>query len=389
MASDDHPLTIAMVAGEASGDNLGAALVRQIVKLAPNTRFTGIGGPAMIAEGFNSAGDMERLSVNGFVDPLLRLPELLKLLFLLRDRIVESEADCFVGIDFNFFNLLLAGMLRKRGVKTVQYVSPTVWAWRQGRIRKIRRNVDLMMTLYPFETGIYEEHGIPVQFVGHPKADEITPEEGAGARSAAREAFGINSGESVVAILPGSRSSEVDRTGRDFLETAQKLAGRVDRFMIPAANEKRLEQLKEMLVGYPSLGSKMKLVMGQSRQVMTAADVVLVNSGTATLEAMLLKKPMVMSYRLGPMTYAIVSRLVKTRWFALPNILAGKQLVPELIQDDADPEKLAQALKVLLEAENVDKLFVEFDRIHEMLKQGDEPGRRAAEAVLKLCERLP
>ena len=159
--------------------------------------------------------------------------------------------------------------------------------------------------------------------------------------------------------------------------------------MIPAANEKRLEQLKEMLVGYPSLGSKMKLVMGQSRQVMTAADVVLVNSGTATLEAMLLKKPMVMSYRLGPMTYAIVSRLVKTRWFALPNILAGKQLVPELIQDDADPEKLAQALKVLLEAENVDKLFVEFDRIHEMLKQGDEPGRRAAEAVLKLCERLP
>ena len=174
-------------------------------------------------------------------------------------------------------------------------------------------------------------------------------------------------------------------TGRDFLDTARLLGGRVDRFVIPASNARRLEQLREMLATYQELGSRVQLIEGESRQVMTAADVVLVNSGTATLEAMLLKKPMVMSYRLGPMTYAIVSRLIKTNWFALPNILAGQSLVPELIQDDANPEQLAQAVKILLEAENVEKLVSEFDRIHRMLRKGAEPGREAAAVVLRHC----
>lgn len=375
-----------MLAGEASGDNLGAALVRQAKALAPDTRFIGIGGPAMISEGFTSDIDIERLSVNGFVDPLMRLPELLKILFHTRDRVLESKADCFVGIDFNFFNILLAGILRRRGIKTIQYVSPTVWAWRKGRIRKIRRNVDLMMTLYPFETKIYEDNDISVAFVGHPKADEIDLDEGERSKAPAREGLDIGQDEIVIAILPGSRSSEVRMTGADFLETAKHLANRVDHFVIPAANEKRMAQLREMLESYPEIGSKVKLILGRSREAMTASDVVLVNSGTATLEAMLLKKPMVMSYRLGKYTYAIVSRLLKIEWFALPNILAGKMLVPEMIQDDADPKQMARAINVLLEAESIEKLHAEFDVIHRTLRKGSAPGREAARVVLDLCK---
>lgn len=375
-------MTFAMVAGEASGDNLGASLIKQLKKAVPESEFIGVGGSAMIAEGLQCDVDMETLSVNGFIDPLLRLPELIRLLFRIRDRVVDSGADCFVGIDFNFFNILLAGILRRRGIRTVQYVSPTVWAWRSGRIRKIKRNVDLMMTLYPFETAVYEEHGVPVVFVGHPKAALISPEEGARNRASARAAYDLDDGAKVVALLPGSRASEVKLTGSDFLKAASILTDRVDRFLIPAASEKRSKQIKLMLEEYPGLASRVSVQSGEATQMMTAADVVLVNSGTATLEAMLLKRPMVMSYRLGPLTYAIVSRLVKTKWFALPNILADRALVPELIQDDADPAQLAQAVRILLDAENTDKLTSQFDEIHRLLRRDES---EAARAVLGLC----
>lgn len=378
------PLTIALLAGEASGDNLGAALLRQLKVLAPDARFVGIGGPAMLAEGFQSDIDIERLSVNGIVEPLKRLPELIRILYRMRDRVLDSGADCFIGIDFNFFNIMLAGMLKRRGVKTVQYVSPTVWAWRKGRIHKIRRNIDLMMTLYPFETRIYQEHEVPVVFVGHPKADEIEPQAGLEGRAAARQLLDIDERETVVAMLPGSRGSEVAMTGADFLATAMHLKGVVDRFVIPAANEKRREQLTKMLAEYPDLVVSVQLLQGQSREAMTAADVVLVNSGTATLEAMLLKKPMVMSYRLGPATYAIVSRMIDMPWFALPNILAGKRLVTEMIQDDADPVAIAREVRMLLEADNVEAMLLEYDAIHQTLRKGAAPGRAAATAVLEL-----
>jgi lipid-A-disaccharide synthase len=376
-----------MLAGEASGDNLGAALVRQLKVLAPDTRFVGIGGPAMEAEGFQTDIDIERLSVNGIVEPLKRLPELIRILYQMRDRVLDSGADCFIGIDFNFFNVMLAGMLKRRGVRTVQYVSPTVWAWRKGRIHKIRRNIDLMLTLYPFETRIYQAHQIPVAFVGHPKADEIEPQAGIDGRAAARELLGIGEGERVVAMLPGSRGSEVALTGADFLATARNLKGSVDRFLIPAANEKRREQLKGMLAENPELGASVQLLHGQSREAMTAADVVLVNSGTATLEAMLLKKPMVMSYRLGPLTYAIVSRMIDMPWFALPNILAGKRLVAEMIQDDADPAAMAREVRVLLEADNVEAMLLEYEAIHQSLRKGAAPGHAAAVAVLEFLGR--
>ena len=387
MPSDRRPRTIGIVAGEASGDNLGAALIREIQKLAPGTSFIGVGGPAMIAEGFSTEVDMETLSVNGFVDPLLRLPDLIRLLLNVRDKIIASEADCFVGIDSNFFNLLLSGMLHKRGIKTVQYVSPTVWAWRQRRIKKIAHSIDLMMTLYPFETEIYERNKIPVEFVGHPKADEISPQQGDLNKMSARRHLGIGDADKVVAILPGSRGSEVKLTGKDFLDAAALISDSVDRFVIPAANASRLLQLQGMLADFPQLTRKVLLIAGQSREVITAADVVLVNSGTATLEAMLLRRPMVMSYRLGKITYGIVSRLVHTDWFALPNILAGRQLVPEFIQDAADPQILADAVLELLNADDLTELMTQFDQIHRMLKKNSDPGRDAAKAVLQLCEK--
>ena len=382
----ETPFVVAMVAGEASGDDLGAALIRQIRQARPGVEFLGVGGPAMAAEGFTSSHEIETLSINGFVDPIIRLPRLAGLLFSLRKAILDRKADCFIGIDSNFFNLLLAGMLRKRGVKTVQYVSPTVWAWRQSRVRKIARNIDLMMTLYPFENAIYEANDIPVVFVGHPKAVEIPPDEGPSECLNARRELKLPESGQVLAILPGSRSSEVALSGRDFLQTARLLRNQVSRFVIPAANRKRYQQLSKMLAECPELEGKVRLVRGRSRQVMTAADAVLVNSGTATLEAMLLRKPMVMSYRLGKMTYAIVSRLVKARWFALPNILAGEALVPEFIQDDADPVKMAEAVRRLLGREDHEYLMNRFSEIHEQLKCGAEPGRVAATAVLELCE---
>ncbi len=374
-----------MVAGEASGDNLGAALTREILESEPDVRFIGVGGPSMIAEGFTSDHDMEILSVNGFVDPFLRLPALIKLLFSLRDSIVASGADCFVGIDSNFFNLLLAGMLKKRGIRTVHYVSPTVWAWRSSRIRKIARSVDLMMTLYPFETRIYEENDIPVTFVGHPRANEISSNEGAAGQRQARIDLGLPEDGDILAILPGSRGSEVKLSGRDFLNTAVLLRNRVSTFVIPAANEKRHQQLSKMLSEFPELEGKVRLTRGRSRDVMTAADAVLVNSGTATLEAMLLRKPMAMSYRLGKVTYNIVSRMVTTDWFALPNILAGENLVPEFIQDAADPRDMADAVERLLGKEDHENLMRRFSEIHELLRCGATPGRVAADAVLELA----
>ena len=375
-------LTIAMVAGEASGDNLGAALIREIRQIEPHADFIGIGGPLMIEAGFTSEVDLERLSVNGFIDPLKRLPTLIKLLLRIRDLVLASGADCFVGIDFNFFNLILAGMLHRRGVKTVHYVSPTVWAWRAGRIRKIARRVDLMLTLYPHEAAIYRKHNIGVAFVGHPMAEDIAPDEGRVNKAGARAKLGYGQDDRVVAILPGSRAREVAYSGQDFLRTAEYLTDQVDRFVIPAANAGRRRQLDAMLDDYPSLTNKLDIVDGDARGVMAAADLVMVNSGTATLEAMLLKRPMIMSYRVGPFTYAIVSRMVTTRWFALPNVLAARALVPEFIQSRADPVRMAAAVTRLLQAGEHQDLLDAFDRIHHQLRTGKAPGSEAARAVL-------
>ena len=416
MSSDASakPLVIAMVAGEASGDNLGAPLVRELLKAHPNARIFGVGGPAMIAEGFDARYDLAQLSVNGFIDPLLKLPTLLKMLYSLRAQILAAEVDCFVGIDFNFFNLLLEGMLKKRGVRTLHYVSPTVWAWRRSRLNKIARSVDLMMTIFPFEVDIYRQRGIDVACVGHPLAVEISPEEGQAGQQAARQSLGISDSQKVVAILPGSRAREVDCTGRDFIATARLLADEVDWFVIPAANEQRRVQIAQLLdeaAGQDSEKTfidktfidkafidktfidktfidKTRVVTGGARQVMTAADVVMVNSGTATLEALLLRKPMIMSYRLGPLTYALVSRMVTTKWFALPNILAGRQMVKEFLQADAVPARMAEEVRRLLTQPDMQDILPVWDGIHEQLRAGGVPGASAATTVLGVCNRL-
>ncbi|MFT7304990.1 MAG: lipid-A-disaccharide synthase [Candidatus Azotimanducaceae bacterium] len=373
---------IAMLAGEASGDILGASLINGLKNIDPHVTCIGIGGPQMAEEGFASWIDLNQLSVNGFVDPFLRLPSLLKILIQTRNRIVEAKPACFVGIDFNFFNLLLAGMLKKRGIRTVHYVSPTVWAWRQGRVKSIAKKIDLMLTLYPFEVDVYHQAGMKAQFVGHPKADEIGLSEGLTGKAAARGRFGFAEDDRVIALLPGSRGSEVKFSGPDFIGAATELTrlNRKTRFIVPAANEKRRQQVEELVIAQNG-SINVKVILGQSKLAMQSADVVLVNSGTATLEAMLLKKPMVMSYRLGAMTYALVSRMVKTPYFALPNILANKPLVEEYIQDAAKPETLAFAVNRLVDQDHTG-LMAEYDQIHQTLRR--DAGAEAAQAILNL-----
>lgn len=375
------PFTVAMVAGELSGDNLAAPLIRALKEKYPDTRFIGIGGPAMIEAGLVSWVEMDRLSVNGLVDPLLRLPELIKILRNTGKRLISESPDVFVGIDFNFFNLLLESRLKKAGVKTVHYVSPSVWAWRQGRIKKIARSIDLMLTLYPFETAIYEKNRIKACFVGHPKADEISPLAGINKKQAARDELGLSENDKVLAVLPGSRGTEVKLSLPDFLRTAQICLHRVPglKLLIPSANSSRRAQIEKIIQDQFSDLESMVLE-GQSQQAMLAADMVLVNSGTATLEAMLLKRPMVMSYRMGKFSYAIISRMLKTDRFALPNILSGEDLVPEFIQEKAVPEDMAEKVVAGLLAAGTAQLIDKFDEIHQLLRK--DAARTAAQAIL-------
>ena len=387
----EQDLTIALVAGELSGDNLGAPLILAIKQVYPKAKFVGIGGPQMIAAGLESWTDIEDLSVNGFVDPIRRLPSLLRILLGTRDRITQIAPDCFIGIDFNFFNGLLEGMVKKRGMKTVHYVSPSVWAWRRGRIKSLRRNLDLMLTLYPFETQIYRDNGINVEFVGHPKADEISEVQRIDAKAEARKKLDLRFEAAiqvppVIAMLPGSRGSEVKLSAPGFLMAAQIISEQKPGscFIIPAANQKRHAQMARLIKQHaPQL--QIKLVMGESQTAMLAADAVLVNSGTATLEAMLLRRPMVMSYRLGSLTYAVVSRIVSIKHFALPNILANEKIVPEYLQSNATPEALANALLELLEDNEHPELMKRFARIHADLKRSS--GEVAARAILTLCDK--
>jgi len=379
------PLTIAIVAGEASGDQLGASLIHQIKSLEPDAKFVGVGGSLMVDEGFPDKHDIETLSVNGFFDPILRLPALIKLMLKLRKEIINKRPSCFVGIDSNFFNLILAGFLKKKGIKTVQYVSPSIWAWRRGRVKKIARRVDLVLTLYPFEATVFKENSVRAEFVGHPVASEYLDINHEVLKMDARRDLKISFDKKVVAILPGSRRSEVAMSGKDFLETAIELREHVDKFLIPAANPKRYQQLFSMLGDFPELQGKVQLFKGNSKKVMSASDAVLVNSGTATLEAMLLRKPMVMSYRLGKLTHLLVSKLVRTNLFALPNILAGEKIVPEFIQDEAKPKKMATAIKRFLGRNEQEELFSRYQELHCELCGPGVSGDEASQAILRFC----
>ncbi|HYQ39403.1 MAG TPA: lipid-A-disaccharide synthase [Pseudomonas sp.] len=374
-----RPLTIALVAGEASGDILGAGLMQALKARHADVRFIGVGGPRMQAEGLNSYFPMERLAVMGLVEVLGRLPELLKRRRQLIRTLIAERPDVFVGIDAPDFNLGVELKLRQAGIRTVHYVSPSVWAWRQKRVLKIRRACDLMLTLFPFEARFYEAQQVPVCFVGHPLADAIPLQ---AERPAARAALGLPEQGGVVALLPGSRGGEVERLGGLFLDAAERLSALRPgvRFVLPCANAERRAQLEAMLV---DRDLPVQLLDGRSHEALAACDAVLIASGTATLEALLFKRPMVVAYRVAPLTYRILKRLVKSPYISLPNLLAARLLVPELIQDAATPEALASTLLPLLDDGSAQTAG--FDAIHRTLRR--DASARAAEAVLQLAER--
>lgn len=372
----DSKLRVALVAGEASGDILGSGLMRALKARHPEVEFIGVGGPLMTREGLDSIFPMERLAVMGLVEVLGRLPELLKRRKQLIAELVAAKPDVFIGIDAPDFNLDVELKLRQAGIKTVHYVSPSVWAWRQKRVLKIRKACDLMLTLFPFEAQFYTEHDVPVRFVGHPLADDIPLDAD---RLAARGTLHLPAQGAVVALMPGSRGGEVAKLGTLFLDAAERLRSlRPDvHFVLPCANAERRAQLESMLA---SRDLPLSLLDGNSHLALAACDVVLIASGTATLEALLYKRPMVVAYKVAPLTYRILQRLVKSPYISLPNLLAQRLLVPELIQEAATPDMLAQTLAPLIVDGHAQTDG--FDQIHRALRRN--ASRQAAEAILEL-----
>ena len=370
---------VALVAGEASGDILGAGLMQALREQHPDIEFIGVGGPLMEAQGLQSFFPMERLAVMGLVEVLGRLRELLRRRKQLVDYLLEEQPDVFIGIDAPDFNLDLELKLREQGIKTVHYVSPSVWAWRQKRVFKIKRACDLMLCLLPFEAQFYREHQVPVHFVGHPLADSIGLEHD---RDAARCQLGLDLAAPLVALMPGSRGGEVSRLGELFLQSARLLHQQQPEvaFVLPAASPQRREQLEQLLTGFEDL--PVTLLDGQSQLALQACDAVLIASGTATLEAMLFKRPMVVAYRLAGLTYRILKLMVKSRHFALPNLLAGEALVPEFIQHAATAENLAAA--VAQQLHDGSRQTGRFLELHQQLRLN--ASGEAARAVLQLLE---
>lgn len=374
-------MRIGIVAGEMSGDILGAGLVRALRARFPDAIFEGMAGPRMHAEGVVSLYPIERLAVMGLVEPLKRLPELLQLRAGLARHFEAHPPAVLIGIDSPDFNLALEGRLRALGIPTVHYVSPSVWAWRQKRIHKISSCVDLMLTLFPFEEAFYRQHGVPVACVGHPLADELPLQVDV---ASARARLGYALDKPLLALLPGSRRNEVAKMGQLFLDVARRCQARIPglQCVLPAANRERFVELSALIETHGQ-GLDIRLLEGDSHIAMEAADVVLMTSGTVALEAMMLKKPMVVAYRLAELSYRILKRLVKIEHISLPNLLAGKTLVPEFIQHDATPEALASAVIERLQDRALsDRLQADFLAIHQSLRR--DASESAASAIASL-----
>lgn len=377
-----RPLTIALVAGETSGDILGAGLIRALKAKHPDARFVGVAGPRMLAEGCESWYDMEELAVMGVVEVLERLPRLLKIRRDLTRRFTALKPDVFVGIDAPDFNITLEGRLKQHGIRTIHYVSPSVWAWRQKRVFKIGRATDLVLAFLPFEKAFYDRFDVPCRFIGHTMADAMPLQPD---KAAARRALGIDEQALCLALLPGSRNAEVEMLSADFLKTAQRLREKWPQLeiVVPLVNARRREQFERIKAEVaPEL--PVHLLDGQGREAMIASDAALLASGTAALECMLAKCPMVVGYRMKPFTFWLAQRLVKTQYVSLPNLLAGRELVPELLQDECQPEQLAAALEPLLaQGETRDRLLATFTELHQQIRwNADE---QAAQAVLELA----
>ncbi|RKR04434.1 lipid-A-disaccharide synthase [Kushneria sinocarnis] len=371
-------LRVFMVAGELSGDLLGATLMQELRRRHGAIEFLGIGGPRMIAQGMTTLYPLETLSIMGLVEVLRHLPGLIGVRRRLRREALAWQADVMIGIDAPDFNLGLERQLRRQGMKTVHYVSPSVWAWRQGRIETIRAAVDHMLTLLPFEADFYREHEVPVTFVGHPLAEELPL---ADDRAAARHRLGLPVEAPLLAVLPGSRASEIRYLGETFLAAVERLRQTLPELevVMPAATPARREELEAL----GAVEHGIRLLDGQAWAAMTASDAVLLTSGTAALEAMLCHRPMVVAYRMAPMTHRIARYMVKTPWISLPNLIAREGLVPELIQQQATPEAVSGALHGwLADPASGEALRQRFVTMHETLQRN--ASARAAEAVLEM-----
>ncbi len=383
-------MKIGIVAGEASGDILGADLIRALKRYYPQATYEGVGGEKMIAQGFHSLFPQDRLAVMGLIEPLKRLSELLSIRKQLFNHFNDHQFDLFIGIDSPDFNLTLEQKLKEQGIKTVHYVSPSVWAWRQGRIKKIAKAVDLMLTLLPFETGIYHEHNVPVKFVGHPLADQFPLEHD---HQASKEALSLllknkryNANLPMLACMPGSRHGEVKLIGPILWESLEVCCQKITKLQIivPAVNPQRREQIEQQLKDYPNLS--VTIIDGHSHEVMAAADAVLLASGTTALEAMLLKKPMVVVYKMAALSYWVISSLLKTPYVSLPNLLADRLLVPELLQYKATVDAVSQQVIEKLESTECRKEMVQvFSELHKEIKCN--ASQTAAEAIKQLLEK--
>lgn len=377
----DKPFTVALVAGETSGDILGAGLICALRKLHPNIQFIGIAGPKMQAEGCQAWYEMDELSVMGIVEVLGRLRRILSIRQDITKRLIALKPDVFIGIDAPDFNLSLEGRLKQAGIKTIHYVSPSVWAWKQKRVFKIKRNTNLILVFLPFEKAFYDKFDVPCRFIGHKMADDIPliPDQ-----FAMRQQLGIPLNSRCLALLPGSRHAEVTLLSAPFLQAAQLLEQRFPdlHIVVPLANAKRrqeFEQIKAQIA--PNL--KVQLFDGQAREAMIASNAAILASGTVALECMLAKCPMVVGYKMKAFTFWLAKKLIKTPYVSLPNILAGKAIVPELLQHDCTPENIANHVIPLLESDNTE-LKATFLSLHKQIRcNADE---QAAQAVLDVLE---
>ena len=384
----ERALKIGIIAGEASGDILAAGLIKQLKKQYPNATFEGIAGPKMQALGCQSLFNMEELSVMGLVEVLSRIRRLLFVRKSMLNHFIANPPDVFIGVDAPDFNLGLELKLKKRGIKTVQYVSPTVWAWREKRIFKIAKATHLVLSIFPFEKQVYDKHQIPCEFVGHTMADDIAIKPD---KQKARRSLHLSENDIVLAVLPGSRKREVDTLLDVFMQSCLLLKADIAEFkvLIPVVNRQRKKQIDEYMQTHaPDLS--IQVVIGHARESMIASDAVLLASGTATLEAMLCKKNMVTAYKLSGVTYQMMKWLYKAKYFALPNVLADEKLIPELLQDDVTASAISKLLLPMLTAQNEEQqqtLIAKFETLHGSLKKDADV--QAAIAVSNLIEKQP
>lgn len=372
--------TIGIVAGEASGDLLGSHLIAALKARRPDLRFVGIAGPKMITEGARSLYPMERLAVRGFSEVLRHYWGLVRMRRELARYFIDNPPDLFIGIDAPDFNLGLERMLRRRGIRTLHYVSPSIWAWRHGRINKIRRAADHVLCLFPFEKALYDAAGIAATYVGHPLGDIIPLEHD---REAARLELKISQPGMVIALLPGSRQGELQYMADLFVKAAQQVALEIPdvQFLVPLITRETRAQFEQAIYRHNAQELSFQLLFGHAHMAMAAADGIVVASGTATLEAALLKRPMVIVYRMASLSWQIMKRMGYLPWVGLPNILAGRSVVPELLQDQATPVAIAEELlKMISDRQRVAEIHDQFSDIHLQLRQN--AGEKAAEVVL-------